>query len=81
MGSSPCALDRLLSFIAGTITDLLTRRLAGSPRRRPETLLSLEDAARDDEALYLARALVDLRDPRVAVVTLDRVILHVPVAA
>src|SRR5215207_11752894 len=41
----------------------------------------LEDAARDDEALYLACALVDLRDPRVAVVPLDRMILHVPVAA
>src|SRR5215212_1699769 len=36
----------------------------------------LEDAARDDEALYLTCALVDLRDPRVAVVPLDWMILH-----
>src|SRR5215208_5949110 len=40
----------------------------------------LEDAARDDEALYLTCALVDLRDPRVAVAPLDWMILHVPVA-
>src|ERR671916_591580 len=40
-----------------------------------------QDAAGDDETLYLGGALVDLRDPRVAVVTLDRVILHVSAPA
>src|SRR5262245_11421105 len=40
-----------------------------------------QDLARDDEALDLVRALVDLRDLGVAHVLLDRVILHVPVAA
>src|SRR3712207_7264737 len=49
------------------------------PARGPGPLL--EDAARDDEALYLAGALVDLRDPRVAVIAFHRMVLHVPVAA
>src|SRR5947209_10294224 len=41
----------------------------------------LGEVARDDEALDLARAFVDLRDARVAVVALDRIVLHVAVAA
>src|SRR5438034_2761044 len=40
-----------------------------------------EDGAGDDEPLDLARALVDLRDLRVAVVALDRELLRVAVAA
>ena len=41
----------------------------------------LDQVARDDEALDLVRALVDLRDLGVAHVLLDRVVLHVAVAA
>ena len=41
----------------------------------------LEDGARDDEALYLAGALVDLRHPRIPVVALDGMVLHVSVTA
>src|SRR5919108_3208730 len=44
-------------------------------------LLQPEDRARDHEPLDLARALVDLRDLRVAVVPLDGELLRVPVAA
>src|SRR5215218_1591198 len=40
-----------------------------------------EDLARDHQALDLARALVDLRDLRVAVVALERELLRIPVAA
>src|SRR5436190_4032321 len=39
-----------------------------------------QHAARDHQALDLRRALVDLHDARVAVVALDRVLLHVAVA-
>src|SRR5690242_15417009 len=41
----------------------------------------LEQRARDDEALDFARAFVDLHDARVAVIALDRILLHVAVAA
>src|SRR5215210_6577715 len=41
----------------------------------------LYDGAGDDEALDLAGSLVDLRDPRVAVVPLDGMVLHVPASA
>src|SRR5262249_10247863 len=41
----------------------------------------LEDLPRDDQPVDLARALVDLGDPRVAKVALDRVLLGVAVAA
>src|SRR5215470_15419008 len=54
-------------------------------RRLPASELDLhailEQAARDHEALDLARAFVDLHDARVAVVALDGVLLHVAVAA
>src|SRR3954463_2066955 len=45
------------------------------------SLRQAEDRASDHEALDLARALVDLRDLRVAVVALDRKLLRVAVAA
>jgi hypothetical protein len=41
----------------------------------------LEDGARDDQALYLAGALVDLRHPGIPVVALDGMVLHVSVTA
>src|SRR4051795_4155633 len=40
--------------------------------------VGLHDGAGDDEALDLARSLVDLRDPRIPVVSLDGMVLHVP---
>jgi hypothetical protein len=43
--------------------------------------LSPRERARDEQPLDLARALVDLRDARVAVVPLDRVVREVAVAA
>src|SRR5436190_6737920 len=39
------------------------------------------EVARDDEPLDLARPLVDLRDARVAVVSLDRIVAKVAIAA
>src|SRR5690348_1851902 len=56
----------------------------GSSRLRLDGKRSLreaEDRARDHEALDLARALVDLRDLRIAVVALDRKLLRVAVSA
>src|SRR6185312_15027415 len=44
-------------------------------------LAALQQAARDDEALDLARALVDARDADVARVALDRILARVAVAA
>src|SRR5690348_7265249 len=62
-----------------------TSVLTGVPGRPDHASLDrdaiLEKTARDDEALDLARAFVDLHDARVAVVALDRVFLHVAVAA
>src|SRR5207253_1870951 len=48
---------------------------------RERALREAEDRARDHEALDLARALVDLRDLRVAVIALDRELFRVAVAA
>src|SRR5919205_3803594 len=56
-------------------------RRTGSSRSRGTGGLQTEDRPRDDDALDLARALVDLGDLRVAVVALDRELLRVPVAA
>src|SRR5476651_1059377 len=41
----------------------------------------LGEVARDEEPLDLARALVDLRDARVAIVALDGIVVQVAVAA
>ena len=49
--------------------------------REEEGAVLLQHLARDHEALDLVRALVDLRDLRVAHHALDRVLLDVPVAA
>src|SRR5206468_7160549 len=54
-------------------------RALGYGRRR--ALDVAQYLSRDHETLDLARALVDLRDLRVAVVALDREFLRVPVAA
>src|SRR5262249_45348620 len=40
-----------------------------------------KDLARDDQTVDLARPLVDLRDPRIAKVSFDGILLGVPVAA
>src|ERR671933_2919621 len=55
-------------------------RLRLTSALRERALLQPEDRARDHEALDLARALVDLRDLRVAVVALDGELLRVAVA-
>src|SRR5690606_25712517 len=55
-------------------------RARGSPSTR-FSWSSSQHARRDDDALDLARALVDLGDPRVAVVPLDGELGRVPVAA
>src|SRR5205823_9411596 len=70
----------------GSPTAAATRRscptcsTSGSRLHR-HPLLQAENRAGDHEALDLARPLVDLRDLRVAVVTLDRELLRVAVAA
>src|SRR3954471_3284496 len=59
-------------------------RRTGSSRLRLDgnrSLRQAENRASDHEPLDLARALVDLRDLRVAVVALDRKLLRVAVAA
>src|SRR3954447_16472955 len=58
-------------------------RRTGSSRLRLDgnrSLRQAENRASDHEPLDLARALVDLRDLRVAVVALDRIVLRVAVA-
>src|SRR6185437_10504361 len=54
--------------------------MKSSPRHQ-RAFRQAEDRARDDQALDLARPLVDLRDLRVAVVPLDRELLGVAVPA
>src|SRR3954465_16043314 len=59
-------------------------RRTGSSRLRLDgksALAETEDRTCDHETLNLARALVDLRDLRIAVVALDRELLRVAVAA
>src|ERR671927_2030609 len=56
-------------------------RRTGSSRSRGTGGLQTEDRPRDDDALDLARPLVDLGDLRVPVVALDRELLRVAVAA
>src|SRR4051794_39620348 len=66
-----------------------SRRAASSAHERRHASTSgrsgardvAEEVARDDQALDLARALVDLGDLRVAVVALGGEVLRVPVAA
>src|SRR5947209_15280962 len=56
--------------------------IAGSCMRELSAARSLlGQVARDDEALDLARAFVDLRDARVAIMALDRIVLDIAVAA
>src|SRR5688572_17062177 len=69
---------RWAALIARPSTEGSRRRNSSRPDVRLPARLRPEEAPRDDEALDLARALVDLGDLRIPVISLHREVLQVP---